>query len=216
MPVRILLVDDHHMIREGLRSLLENDTGFEIVGEADNGRRAVELAAEVKPDVVIMDVAMPTLNGVEATQRILQNAPGTKVVALSMHTDRQYVGRMLEAGACAYVLKDSAFEELAVAIETVLSGRTYLCPRVASVVVDSYVRKPAEGKDTIARLTPREREVLQLTAEGHSTKEIAFSLNVSVKTIETHRRNIMEKLDIHSVAELTKYAVRLGLTSLEE
>lgn len=216
MPVRILLVDDHHMIREGLRSLLESDTGFEIVGEADNGRRAVELAAEVKPDVVIMDVAMPTLNGVEATQRILQNAPGTKVVALSMHTDRQYVGRMLEAGACGYVLKDSAFEELAVAIETVLSGRTYLCPRVASVVVDSYVRKPAEGKDTVARLTPREREVLQLTAEGHSTKEIAFSLHVSVKTIETHRRNIMEKLDIHSVAELTKYAVRLGLTSLEE
>jgi len=215
MSVRILLVDDHHMIREGLRSLVEKDTKYEIVGEADDGREAVDIAAKVRPDVVIMDVAMPNLNGVEATRRILRDAPDTKVIALSIHTDRQYVGRMLEAGASGYVLKDNAFEALSTAIETVLSGRTYLCPKVAAVVVDSYVRRPAEGEDAVTKLTPREKEVLQLIAEGHSTKEIAFNLNVSVKTIETHRRNIMEKVDIHSVAALTKFAVRLGLTSLE-
>ncbi len=215
MATRILLADDHGIIRQGLKSLLEDSELYEIVGEASDGRQAVSLAGKLKPDIVIMDVAMPGLNGVEAARHITAESPGVKVVALSMHADRQYVGRMLEAGAAAYILKDGAFEQLTSAIDTVMSGRTYLCPQAAAVVVESYVRKPFDQEGTIAQLTPREKEVLQLLAEGNSTKETAYTLNVSVKTIETHRRNIMEKLDIHSVAELTKYAVRLGLTSLE-
>ncbi len=217
MATRILVADDHHIMRQGLKSLLETDANNEIVGEAEDGRQAVEMVQRLRPDVVIMDVAMPTLNGVEATRRILQDNPHVKVIALSMHSDRQFVGRMLEAGASGYLLKDCAFEELADAVKAVVKGDTYLCTKVVGTVVDGYVRGPGDdGKAALSKLTNREREVLQLISEGHSTKTIAFSLTVSVKTIETHRRNIMAKLDVHSVAELTKLAVRLGLTSLED
>ncbi len=216
MAIRVLLADDHHIIRQGLKSLLEEKAGMEVVAEAEDGRAAVELAASLKPDVIVMDVGMPNLNGAEATRRILADDPEAKVVALSMHTDRRFVGNMLEAGAQGYLVKDCAFEELAEAIKTILSGRTYLSPKVAGVVVDAYVRKQgsAEGVEG-EELTEREREVLQLIAEGRSTKETALALHVSVKTIETHRRNIMQKLKVHSIAELTKYAVRSGLTTLD-
>lgn len=216
MAIRIILADDHTVMRQGLRTLLEGEPDMEVVAEADNGRVAVELAEELRPDIVVMDVGMPELNGVEATRRIVALDAGVKVVGLSMHADRQFVTRMLEAGASGYLLKDCAFEELFTAIRCANEGHTYLSPRIAGVVVDSYVRRRASGAPpSVAELTPREREVLQLIAEGNNTKRIARDLGVSVKTIETHRRNMMDKLKVHSVAELTKYALREGLTSLD-
>jgi DNA-binding NarL/FixJ family response regulator len=217
--MRILLADDHQIVLEGLRSLLQQNEEMEVVAEAKDGRSAVQLARELQPDVVVMDVGMPGLNGIEATRQITSREPDAKVVALSMHSDRRFMGEMLKAGAKGYLLKDGAFEELATAIRSVMSNKVYLSPRIADVVVDDYVRRtPSQGSDTsaFAKLTPREREVLQLMAEGRATKEIAMDLKVSIKTVETHRRQIMEKLNIHSVAELTKYAIREGLTSLDE
>ncbi len=232
--MRVLLADDHRIVREGLKSLLASQPDLEVVAEASDGRQAVEMARKLSPDVVVMDVAMPQLNGIEATRQISAEEPGMKVVALSMHSDRRYVSEALKAGASGYVLKDGAFDELISAIRAVVADRVYLSPRVAGVVVDDYVRRlpargghgkpyaaPADGAGAAARrgafdtLTPREREVLQLMAEGYATKEVAHRLGVSVKTVETHRRQIMEKLDMHSVAELTKYAIREGLTTLE-
>ena len=215
--MRILLADDHRIVRQGLRSLLEAEADFTVVAEADNGRAAIDLTDELAPDVVVMDVGMPELNGIEATRRIASRSPRVKVVALSMHSDRRFVAEMLKAGAAGYLLKDGAFEELVGAIRTVAAGRTYLSPRIADVVVEGYLRNnttPAEPT-AYARLSPREREVLQLLAEGKATKEAAAALHLSVKTVETHRRQIMEKLNMYSVAELTKYAIREGLTSLE-
>jgi len=217
MSTRILIADDHTIMRQGLRSLVEEADDMEVVDEASNGRDAVDLCCELKPDMVIMDVGMEDLNGIEATRKIMEECPSTKVVGLSVHSDRQYVGGMLEAGATGYLLKDCAFEELEDAIRTVLAGRTYLSPSIADIVVRNYVRQvPTKEPTAQAKLTPREREVLQLLTEGKATKEVARELNVSVKTIETHRRNVMHKLDLHSVAELTKYAIREGLTSLNE
>ena len=217
MTVRILIADDHTIMRQGLRSLVEEADDMEVIDEASNGRSAVELCQELKPDMVIMDVGMEDLNGIEATRKIKEECPSTKVVGLSVHSDRQYVGGMLEAGASGYLLKDCAFEELENAIRTVLAGRTYLSPSIADIVVRNYVRQvPTKEPTAQAKLTPREREVLQLLTEGKATKQVARELNVSVKTIETHRRNVMHKLDLHSVAELTKYAIREGLTSLNE
>lgn len=216
MSIRILLADDHRITRQGLRSLLDNQSDMEVVAEAEEGRTAVRLAKELSPDVVIMDVSMPDLNGIEATRQILDRSPGTKVVALSMHSDTLFVSEMLKSGACGYMLKDCAFEELERAIRTVVAGKTYLSPSISGVVVDDYLHRLSKGNlagDDV--LTNREKEVLQLLAEGKSTKQIALKLHVSVKTIETHRRQIMEKLDLHSVAELTKYAIRKGYTSLE-
>lgn len=217
MTARILIVDDHKIMRDGLRNLLESGPGFEVVGEAADGRAAVQRARELNPTIVIMDIGMAELNGVEATRQILADRSATKVIALSMHSDAPYVSRMLQAGARGYLLKDCAFEELHHAIEQVLGEEIYLSPRITGVVVDEYVRKlEREGSPgPAADLTPKEREVLQLLAEGKSTKEIASTLHVSVKTIETHRSNIMNKLDIRSIAELTKYAIRIGLTDLE-
>ncbi len=215
--IRILLADDHKIIREGLMALIRQQKNMDVVGEAEDGREAVNLAQEHDPDVVIMDVAMPGLNGMEATRQILSDGPDTKIIALSMHSDRRFVAEMLKAGARGYLLKDSAFEEMVIAVKEVMAGKTYLSPTVAGMVVDDYVRRisfPAGTDTSIPRLTPREREVLQMIAEGKSTKEVAAELTISVKTVETFRRQIMNKLDIHSIAELTKFALREGLTSL--
>ncbi|MFC2173242.1 response regulator [Acidobacteriota bacterium] len=218
MSVKILLADDHKIIRDGLRALVQKQPNMEVVAEAENGRKAVQLSRDLVPDVVIMDIGMPDLNGMEATRQILSQEPGIKVIALSMHSDKRFVAGMLTAGAAGYLLKDCAFEELTQAIRTVVANKSYLSPGVTGVIVNDYVQH-LEDSDEFAPapvLTAREREVLQLLAEGSSTKQIAYNLNVSAKTIETHRRQIMEKLDLRSVAELTKYAIREGLTSLDE
>lgn len=212
MKTTVLLVDDHQILLEGLRSLLQNEPDIEVVGEARTGHEALSQTMALRPDVVIMDVAMPDFNGIETTRRMVAEAPGAKVVALSMHSDRRFVNGMLTAGACGYLLKDSAFEELALSIRTVMRGQVYLGAGIAGVVVDELVGDHS-GRTRV--LTQRETEVLQLLASGRSTAEIAASLALSVKTVETHRRQVMHKLDLHSVAELTKYAIREGLTSLE-
>jgi DNA-binding NarL/FixJ family response regulator len=215
MIVRILLADDHTIILDGLCSLLDKDPDFKVVGRASDGMSAVRLAAELSPDVIIMDVSMPGLNGIDATRRILAADPKAKVIALSMHNDGRYISEALKSGALGYLLKESAFEELIAAVRTVMKGRSYLSASIAGVVIKDYIRhleKTESGAFSV--LTPREREVLQALSEGLSTKEIASRLSVSVKTVETYRSQIMEKLDIHSVAELTKYAIREGITSL--
>ena len=215
MNTRILLVEDHTIVREGLCSLLEKQTDMEVVGEADEGRTAVDLVRQLLPDIVIMDITMPNLNGVDATRYITGEFPEIKVIALSIHSNRRFVTDMLRAGATGYVLKECLFDELVQAIQAVAAGGSYLSPRITGVVIDGYVKRVAAAAESpLSTLTGREREVLQLVAEGKSTKEIALELHVSTKTIEANRRQIMEKLDIHSVAELTRYAVREGLTPL--
>jgi DNA-binding NarL/FixJ family response regulator len=214
MNPQILIADDHQMLRDGLRKLLEADPGG-AVSEAEDGRTAVRMAAEGSPDVVVMDVSMPDLNGIDATRQIMATNPQTKVVVLSAHSDARSVRQALDAGAKGYVPKDAAYDELAGAIRAVMADQVYLSPRIASAVVHPVdAGAPTNGSGG-KRPSPREREVLQLMAEGKATKEIAAILHVSVKTVETHRRQLMEKLDLHSVAELTKYAVREGITSLE-
>ncbi|MBN1671560.1 MAG: response regulator transcription factor [Kiritimatiellae bacterium] len=217
MAIRVLLADDHKMIRDGLRSLIGQEEGMEVIAQAEDGKSTVRIARKLCPDVVVMDIGMPDLNGIEATRQIAGAKKNIKVIGLSMHSDRRYVSQMLKAGASGYLHKDDAFEELAEAIRTVMKGKTYLSPDIAKTLVDEY-RRTAEPKDdgtAFSALTDREREVLQQIAEGKTTKETAAHLGVSVKTIETHRLKIMDKLDIHSIAELTKYAVREGLTELE-
>lgn len=215
MSIRIILADDHTIVRSGLRSMIDKEADIQVVAEADNGRATVRSALELAPDVVIMDIAMPELNGIEATRQIVAALPGTKVIALSMHADKRYVMEMLKAGASGYLLKDNAYEELASAIRTVLGNRTYLSQQVADVVIGDYVQlaRMADGS-AFSLLSVREREVLQLLAEGNSTAQIADRLCISVKTVETYRQHIMEKLNIRSIAELTKYAIREGLTTL--
>lgn len=216
MGIKILLADDHEIVREGLCSLLEKKPGMEVVAEADNGRTTVQLSRELKPDVVIMDITMPDLNGIEATRQIVADDPAIKVLALSMHSTRKLVAEMLSAGASGYLLKHSAFEELGRALEVVMSNQIYLSPKIASIVVGDYLQVANNHSPaTPSILTHREREVLQLLAEGKSTKQISSSLHVSISTVESHRKQVMNKLDLHSVAELTKYAVREGLTSLD-
>jgi DNA-binding NarL/FixJ family response regulator len=221
MGIRVLLVDDHEIVRDGLKSMLAKQLDIEVVGESDNGRDALEAVGVLKPDVVVMDIAMPDLNGVDATRRIVTEHPGVRVVALSMHSETRYISEMLTAGASGYLLKDCAFDELAKAIRAVADGRTFMSRGAADVVLDDYVRRavvsPNEASTPAGRpLSPREREVLQLIGRGLSTKEIASRLVLSGKTVETHRRQIMEKLGIYTIAGLTKYAVREGLASLDD
>ena len=216
MRIKIILADDHQIVRQGLRTLLEKEPDMEVVAEAEDGRSAVRLIRETPVDVVIMDVAMPDLNGTEATRQITSEFPQVKVIALSMYADRRFVVNMLKAGASGYLLKDCAFEELSRSIRLVMANKTYLSSGVTDVVVKDFVQASSGRQASVfSVLTAREREVLQLLAEGRTTNQIASSLHVSVKTIETHRQQVMNKLKIHSVAELTKYAIREGLTSLE-
>ncbi len=216
MPTRVILADDHRILREGLRALVSSLPGVEVIAEAEDGRTTVELTRKLAPDVVVMDIGMPDLNGIEATRQISAQSPSVRVIALSMHSDARYVSAMLQAGARGYLLKDSAFEELARALQTVMANRTYLSPGISHTLVEDYVRQLASGPAVEKPvLSPREKEVLQLLAEGSSTKQIADRLRISPKTADTHRQQIMKKLGLRSVAELTKYAVREGLTSLE-
>jgi len=214
MSIRVLVVDDHKIMREGLRSLLEKQPDIEVVAEAESAREALRLVQELTPDIVIIDVVMPSLNGIEATRRILAKVQGVKVIALSMYADKRFVMEMLRAGASGYLLKDCAFEELDEAIRTVTQDRTYITPRIVDIIVKDYfsqVEKPSSS--AVSALTSRQYEVLQLLAEGKTTREIAHQMSLSVKTIESHRQQIINKLNIHSIAGLTKYAIREGLIS---
>ena len=217
MSIKIILADDHKIVRDGLRSLLEKHSGMEVIAEAADGRKALKLVRELKPDVIVMDITMPDLNGIEATRQITSGYPNVNVIALSVHSDKRFVLGMLQAGATGYLLKDCAFEELADAFRAVVESHTYLSPEISDIVIKDYVcQSVAPNRAVTSSLTTREREVLQLMAEGSATKTIASTLNVSVKTVETHRLHIMNKLNTRSVAELTKYAIREGLTSLED
>jgi two-component system, NarL family, response regulator NreC len=214
-PIRILLADDHNVMRRGLRLLLENQRSFEVVAEASDGRQAVELAETLKPDVVVMDIAMPNLSGIEAAKRISAALPNTPIVILSMHSDESYVLRALKAGAKGYLLKDSAEGDLIQAIRSVHEGKAFFSPEISRMLVDDYIReiRMRGVDDSYELLTAREREILQLLAEGKSNKDIASLLNLSLYTVETHRRNLQDKLNLHSVAELILYAVRKGVIS---
>jgi two-component system, NarL family, response regulator NreC len=206
--IRILLVDDHALVRQGFKMILVAQADMEIVGEAGNGREAIQLAEELRPDIVVMDVAMPELNGIEATRRLLASLPHTRVIALSMHKDSVYVREILRAGARGYLLKDSPAGDLVSAVRSVASGESYLSPGVSNAVLDDYRRHVTNPIDL---LTTREREVLQMIAEGKTNKEIAGVLNLSVYTVDAHRGRIMEKLNLHSINELVRFAVRNGL-----
>ena len=215
VTLRILLADDHSIVRDGLRALLENEPDMEVVAEAGTGRCTVELAREHRPDVVVMDISMPDMNGIDATRIITAELVGVRVLALSMESDRRFVVEVLKAGASGYVLKDSAFAELATAIRMVAANEPYLGKRITEILIKEYLQRiPAESALTGEKLTTREREILQLIADGKNTKEIAFAFDVSLKTVENQRHGIMKKLNLFSIAELTKYAIREGLTTL--
>ena len=210
--LRILLADDHTVVRQGLRKVLEERPDWQVVAEAGDGREAVRLAEQHKPDVAVLDVAMPLLNGVEATRQIVKRVPGTRVLVLSMHSDEAYVTQILKAGAAGYLLKDSADVDLIQAVSAVSHGKSFFSPAVARLMLDDYVRQRGEhATDRYESLSEREREIFQLVAEGKANKEIAALLFISSSTVETHRARIMEKLDVHSAAEIVLYAVRRGV-----
>lgn len=213
MDIKVLLVEDHTIVREGLRTVLSKEEDMIVVGEAADGLEGIELARKLVPHIILMDVSLPNLNGVEATRRICKENPAVKVIALSMHSDERFIVEMLRSGASGYLLKDCASVELARAIRIVAEGRVYISPAVAGTIVEGLTRQEPTSS-AFGKLSSREREVVQLIAEGKSTKEMARHLGLSVKTIEAHRRNICQKLQIDSIAELTKYALRQGLTSL--
>ena len=215
--VRVLIADDHGIVRDGIRSLLTRDLGMEVVGEAADGKQAIQLARELQPDLIIMDINMPGVSGIEAARTICREMDGVKIVALSMYSDKRYVMEMLSLGASAYLLKDCAFRELALALEKVLHHKTYISPDIGCEVIKECLeqlgmKEPA----SFSPLSPRERQVLKLIADGKHSKEIAEVLNMSIKTVEGHRQNVMQRLNLHTVAELTKYAIREGITSSDE
>jgi DNA-binding NarL/FixJ family response regulator len=215
-PIRVLIADDHTLVRAGIRALLEKLPGVQVVAEASDGREALRLVKTHQPDVVLMDIAMRGLNGLEATERTVKEFPKIKVLILSMHTSEEYVWQALNAGAVGYLLKGSDLDELAFAIKAVTRGGTYLSPPISKQVISDYVRRVGGEKSLLERLTPRQREVLQLIAEGATTKDIAKTLGISVKTVETHRTQLMERLDIHDVAGLVHYAIKTGLVRNNE
>ncbi|NLF39896.1 response regulator transcription factor [bacterium] len=217
MSTRVLLVDDHTLVHEGLTALLSREDGFEVVGKAETGEKGIDLAKSLRPDVIVIDVGMPGLNGIEATRMIREAVHDTRVIALSMHSDRRLVRDMLEAGAHGYLLKDCAFEELTRAIQAVLRDEVYVSSKIAGVLINNLMHKNGHGAVRRGELlSPRERQVLQLYAEGKSTKEVASILKLSRKTVESYRHQIMEKTDLHTLADLTKYAVLEGITPLEK
>lgn len=210
MPVAIVLADDHGIVRRGLRALIEEQSDLQVVGEGENGRDAVTLCVELRPDVAVLDVGMPLLNGIEAASQISKTNPATRIIILSMHADETYVLRSLNAGVKGYLLKDSAEDDLVRAIRTVVSGKSYFSPAIADLLLEDYVQylRQRNIEDSYERLTPREREVLQLLAEGQSNKDVAAILDLSLSTVDTHRTNLMSKLNLHNTAELVLYAVR--------
>jgi DNA-binding NarL/FixJ family response regulator len=210
-PIRVLIADDHALVRAGIRALLQSIAGFEVVGEAADGRDALSLIKAQHPDLVLMDTSMPGLNGVEATVRVTKDFPKVRVLMLSAHADEEYVRQALRAGAAGYLLKDAGTAELELAIRAVARGETYLSPSVSKHVIADYVRRAGTESGSLELLTARQREVLQLIAEGYTTKEIARILHISDKTVETHRMQLMDRLDIHDVAGLVRYAIRVGL-----
>jgi two-component system, NarL family, response regulator NreC len=213
--IRIILADDHRIFVDGLSGLLERNPQYHVVGRATDGLEAVALAERLKPDVAILDITMPGLNGIEAARKILEALPGTRILALSMHANGAFIAEALKCGVLGYLLKDSAFEELDAAIRSVSQGHAYLSSSISDIVVQDYIRHlERHDASVFSVLSPREREVLQMLSEGLVTKQISARLGVSVKTVETYRKNIMDKLNIHSIAELTKYAIREGITSL--
>ncbi len=215
-PIRVLLADDHTLVRAGIRSLLENMEGIEVIAEAGDGREALRLVRTHRPDVVLMDIAMPGLNGLEAAARIAKKFPNVRVIILSMHVNEEYVLQTLRAGAAGYMVKGADAAELEIAIRAVARGETYLSPMVSKHVVTDYIQRISGETSPLELLTPRQREVLQLIAEGYSTKKIARTLKISVKTVETHRMQLMERLDIHDIAGLVRYAIRVGLVKPDQ
>lgn len=216
MPVyRVLIADDHLLVRAGIRALIESIDGVTVVGEANDGREAVELSMKLRPDIVLLDVSMPGLNGLEAATRLKEQSPSTRVIILSMHANDAYVRSALKAGAAGYLLKSATAGELQAALQTVARGETYLSPLVSKQVVKGFVDGTAHDASPLDALTTRQREILQLIAEGKSTKEVAFTLSISAKTVETHRQQIMERLQIHDVPGLVRFAIRTGLISAD-
>ncbi|MBI4277581.1 MAG: response regulator transcription factor [Armatimonadetes bacterium] len=214
-PVRVLLAEDHTLVRAGIRALLHNLPEVEVVAEAGDGREALRLTESLRPDLVLMDVALPEMNGLEAAARITKEFPTVRVVILSMYANEEYVWRALRAGVAGYLLKDAATTELELAVTAVMRGETYLSPQISKYLTE-YIRRVDSGSSPLDRLTPRQREVLQLIAEGHSTRDIAKRLHLSVKTVETHRAQLMERLDIRDVAGLVRYAIQMGLVTPHE
>ncbi len=214
--MKILIADDHGIVRQGLKSLIQNSLNMEVAGEAEDGLAAVKLAKQLVPDIIIMDVTMPNLNGVEATRLIREENPNIRIIALSMHPEKHIVKEILEAGASAYVLKSYLFDELSRALDAVMDNQRYLSPRITDVVIEDYVHQPGNNSiEKTNKLTPRDRQIIQMLAEGKTIKQIALALHISPKTADASRRKIMNKLNATSMADLVKYAVREGITSLE-
>ncbi len=216
MTIRILIADDQQLFRDGLRSLIDQENDMDVVAEAKNGREAIELAKEKKPHLIVMDINMPDLNGIDATRVICEELPGIKLIALSIHSTQKFISGMLKAGASGYIVKHCAFKELAMAIRTVFQGKPYLCTEILSTVIDEFASKPTSGQPSVfTSLSTREREVMQLVAEGMTSEEIALHLCISVKTVSSHRRRIMKKLNLKNQADITRYAISDGLISSE-
>ncbi|HDS85730.1 MAG TPA: response regulator transcription factor [Phycisphaerales bacterium] len=215
MPIKILLADDHAILRDGLSRAFDAEPDMTVVGQVGDGRAALAQVAEVSPDVVVMDIGMPELNGIETTRMIQKDFPAVKVIGLSMHANNKYVREMFRAGASGYLLKNCPFEELSKAVRVVIDGQTYISPSIGDAVVQDFIRQPEEKPSAFSVLSRREREVLQLFAEGKTTKQTAMQLHISPKTVEAHRLNLMNKLGIDNIAQLTKYAIQEGLTTSE-